>query len=374
MSPSTAGAPKISRNLLRELNHKRIDAGRTFLLKVMRFLFDRSPLQRPLTEGVRNILVLRLDGKLGDCITSTGVFAALHKAFPAARITVLTPPQTASIYKAFPFLEVVTVKKGLGGTLKAWFLLRHQQFDVSVNTSHIMIARTVFLMANIKSHKKISFNCPDFPLFTDHAVFDALTDHVTTRYRRVMEILGHSEADLSYQLPIPSQAIATADAQLKILGGSPFIVINSFAGARFRNFSQETTVALVQHFRKLYPDHKVVSIGNWGDLNILKEWQKKHQIESWFVFPECGDLFVNCRIIERSNLVVSPDTAVVHIACALKKDLIAVFRADTTIEKNSQIWAPFGCRHKVIYSVPQPEMQEEDINKFAINEVFFEKI
>lgn len=355
---------------IRKLNHWRIDAGRALLLKIIRFIFDR-PNQQPSTSSneVAKILVLRLDGKLGDCITSTGFLRALHHAFPKAQIFVLTAPQTATIYKSFPFLTVVPVKKGLLGSLKVWWNLRRQTFDVSVNTSHIMIARTVFLIAALRSHKKISFNCPDYPLFSDHALFDPMQDHVTSRYQKVLQILGHPNEDLSYEIPITAAAQRTADQELAALEGSPFVVINSFAGARFRNFNEKTTVALVKHFLKIYPDHKIVSIGNWGDLNIIKEWQQKHQIENWFSFPSCGDIFVNCRLIEKAQLVVSPDTAIVHIACALKKDLLAVYRTDTTAEKNSRIWAPYGCRHKVILSRPQPGIPEEDINEFNVDEM-----
>lgn len=355
---------------IRKFNHWRIDAGRALLLKMVRSFFDRpNSLPASTTKEISKILVLRLDGKLGDCITSTGFLKALHHAFPIAEIVVLTAPQTANIYKSFPFLKVLPVKKGLLESLKVWWNLRQNIFDVSVNTSHIMIARTVFLMAAIRSHKKISFNCPDFPLFTDHAVFDPMKDHVTSRYQKVLNILNHPNEDLSYEIPISDAAKQIADKELSVLNGAPYIVINSFAGARFRNFNEKTTVTLVQHFRKNYPDCKIVSIGNWGDLNIIKEWQQKHPIENWISFPACGDIFVNCRIIEKAQLVVSPDTAVVHIACALKKDLLAVYRTDTTAEKNSQIWAPYGCRHKVILSRPQPGVPEEDINEFNIDEM-----
>jgi len=263
---------------IREINHKRIDAGRALVLKIVRALFDHAPAVQGFKKqpsgargAINKILVLRLDGKLGDCVTSTGFFMHLHKIFPDAKITVLTAPQTTQIYQSFSFLDVHPIKKGLIGTLKVWFLLKAETFDVSVNTSHMMAARTVFLMSTIQSHMKISMNCPNYSLFTDHALFDILTDHVTVRYQKVLQKMGipAEREDLSYHITLNDQAKAFADARLRKLE-APYIVINSFAGARFRSFSEETTVSLVKHYVNKYPDHKIVSIGNVGDLSILQ--------------------------------------------------------------------------------------------------------
>jgi ADP-heptose:LPS heptosyltransferase len=93
-------------------------------------------------------------------------------------------------------------------------------------------------------------------------------------------------------------------------------------------------------------------------------------MENWFVFPACGDFFVNSRIVERADLVVSPDTAIVHLACALKKDLIAVYRSDTGLEKNSLIWKPYGNRYKMVLAQSLNSELEADINNFDMNEMY----
>lgn len=184
----------------------------------------------------------------------------------------------------------------------------------------------------------------------------------------VLDKMGISTKDLSYVIPVPAHAKALADEQIQKIG-APYIIINSFAGARYRSLSEDTTVAMVKHFLEKYPDHKVVSIGNFGDLHILKEWQARHAISAWVVLPQCGDIFVNCRLIEKSELVISPDTAVVHIACAFKRNLIAIYRTDTVAEKNVQIWAPYGCHHKIVLARAQPEAIDADINKFDFYEL-----
>ena len=52
-------------------------------------------------------------------------------------------------------------------------------------------------------------------------------------------------------------------------------------------------------------------------------------------------------IIDNLDLIISPDTSIVHIACAFNKPLVAIY---TNQMENFEIWHPISDCNKVIFS------------------------
>lgn len=371
---------------IRKLNHRRIDAGRHLALFLSRLLFDREAKLLTPESGRGKVLVVRLDGKLGDCITSTGFIEALRDQIPGSQVFVLCPRDQEWFFLSVPGVHVISIKEGILGTLKAWWWLRTELFETVVNTSTIMKARTVFLISQARAAKKVSFACSEYKLFSHHANFDINATHVLVRYQSAFEQISGQRGSFSYHLNIPEPAIKRVQAELtkkKILGGpsegfankGPMVVINCFAGARARNLSRETAMQVMAVVRRVFSEAKLVFIGNSGDMEILKEWAKSsREMREMEILPEHTDFWSNMAILNSADIVISPDTAIVHAASALKKKLIAIYRPDLGAEKNAEIWAPLDRDRLAVMLFSDPSYfsrGELDIN--AIDMVALEK-
>ncbi len=337
-------------NPLRRLNHRRIDFFRALKLAVIKFFFDHQRNVLKITDS-KKILVLRLDDKLGDGVVSTGFLKTIKEKFPDFQLTVLTGGPTVDLYRSLPFVDQVKVlNKGLFSSLRSYADLKRYHYQWIINTSHILNPRVIFHMSRLKSPNKLGFLNKSYRLFTSHVAYDGQRDHATLRYAGALRIMGVTDPKLDYFLPAAAPAMKTLPKDKKI------IVLNSFAGARLRNFSEDTTVAIV---KGLLTDENVfiVSVANEGDHRILTQWQSRFTHSRWVHFPEASTLADNFSLVAAAHTVITPDTAWVHIASAYKKNLVAVYRKDG-LEKNSLIWAPKGTVSTVIYSA-----SEEDINQ-----------
>jgi len=352
----------------RYYNHALVDAMRDFRRWLMTSLFGRPfrTLGSKDLKDIQKILVLRLDRKLGDSIVSTGFLRVLHEHFPKAEITVLTAPETAIVYQTLDFLKVIPVAKGIGPSLKVVRQLKGQVFDVLFDTSNLISPKVIHLAGSLKAHQKIAFKNPKYRLFSHHVEFDEKRDHVTEWYKKALAVIGVQEQDLSYVLKVPQKNKDTVDGVLAEKGSPKIIVVNSFAGIQphLRSLTEAKLKEVLHALHRSFPEHLLVSVANKGDMNLLKEWKQKGGAPfAWTLFPACTAFFDTCRFIERADFVVSVDTSVVHMACALKKPLVAIYRSDAfPTEERTISWYPYGTKFEMVTSVPRADQKEQNVN------------
>jgi ADP-heptose:LPS heptosyltransferase len=354
---------------IRSWNHRRIDFLRKFRLQITKKFFDHRKNVIPEKRAEKNILVFRLDDKLGDAVVSTGFLKSIKMSYRDHKLTVLAGPQTAAIYKTLPFIdEVVICKKNFGALFKVYSELKKRSYRYIVNTSHILSPRVVMLMSLLRGAGKIGFLNSDYKLFTATAQYDENKHHVLFRYRNLIELMGVEDPELQYVIQLNKDSVGRAAAALEAYkkAGQKIIVLNSFAGARLRNLSKETTSEIIKKLTQ-NGSHIVLSVANEGDHRILNEWRSGATVKGWLQLSDFHTLDDNVALLSLADLVITPDTAWVHLASALGRNLVAIYREDTE-EKNSVIWAPAHPNAKVV-TAPSTAENPFDINNVSIDEV-----
>lgn len=343
--------------------------GRSVLLNLFKLAFDRKASEVKASENAP-IVVFRLDGKLGDSITSTGFLNELKLQNPKSDLVIVTNEIAAHVYKELPFVSRIVIgKKGFLSTLKIYSQLKDQTYKYLINTSYILKPQVVFLSSWLSAEIKLTWENHNYRLFNKHVDLKFSDDHVTDFYRKTLKSLelNHSNVNLDYRIILPLKSKEKIQKELKPLKEkySKIAVLNSFAGARLRNLNFERTLEIVKFFKDL--NIAVISIANKGDQQILEAWQNKSKdLNNWFVFKDLNTLNDSFSFIEESDLVVSPDTAVVHAACALNKKLIAIYREDTGTDYNFVNWSPKGTQFKIVKS---PVMNGvNDINSYQFQD------
>jgi ADP-heptose:LPS heptosyltransferase len=334
------------------LNHRRIDYLRKIKLSFANTLFSKFSKSSDLNES-NAILVLRLDGKLGDSVTATGFLRELKKNNINSKLIVATSESTENLYKSLDFIDEVFVsKKGVLNTMSLFLKLKTYNYKFIINTSHILNPRVLFLASFLKAFKKVGLGHEKNKIFNHSVAIDFVTEHVTERYRHILKSLGLAADNLDYQIEFKPESIKAAVDFIENLRKKQNVVIalNSFAGARLRNLSQKTTVDIVRKILK-NPHVIVISLANAGDHRILNSWIDQSFGGRWVHNPDLCSLDDNIALLQNCDLIVTPDTAWVHIASALKKKLVAIYREDNNAnEVNSVIWAPYKNVSRVLFA------------------------
>lgn len=107
------------------------------------------------------------------------------------------------------------------------------------------------------------------------------------------------------------------------------IVINIFAGSKERCLCIEQLCTLINKLNELYIDVNIVILDHKNQIKIpLPDNVKINPFKT---------IYHMMSLIHESDLVISPDTSVVHMSAAWEKNLIAIYK---DVDENTHLWAP----------------------------------
>ena len=148
------------------------------------------------------------------------------------------------------------------------------------------------------------------------------------------------------------------------------VVFNPFAASKHRNINLENIVKI----------GKIILEDKDNILIFIGEEKRKKELENVMkelgnntFFPELKDIMETSYLISKADLIITPDTSIVHIAAAFKRKLIAIYRLDNRVENevNRYLWGPNYKEAVQIFSrdLQVKNGEEPDINKFDMKEI-----
>ena len=280
--------------------------------------------QLPTVQELKNVLVVRGEGSLGDAILSSVCYRALKKSNPQLRITVAAFASAVPYLQALPTVDEVyrlPIKNVLRPNQRwpslLWhaFKLRRRRFDLVLDSS----CKNFY---NWRLFKWIIGGNRVFDPFTRPGDFTPEV-HVSAREKEMACRLGAHDADNSYDLPVPPAAQARWESFAKTHLNQGHILLNPFGSVQQRCLDKDalqtvldalsahgiTLPAVVPFVQSRRPEAEALLEGL-----------------SYPVFgyetPSVFDLFA---AVQSARLVFSPDTAAVHIAAGFGRKTIAFY-------------------------------------------------
>lgn len=337
----------------RAWNRKKNLMLRELKARAARFVLDTAnPHKFTLQElpAIRKVLFLRHDNKLGDMIVSTLSFRELKKLLPQAEIFVIAGPAAAKLIENNPYVNhIFLYKKNLHSVWKLGKRLQQEKFDLFIDLDHKPSLESLLLLRLIRPRFAFGFNRGNIRMYNITAPLDFARFHVTQWHQKMMETLGilppGTAFDASYDLFLPQQAQEEAARFLKTLPpGRKTVVFNPFAASKHRCFS----FAQAKQAAELLPQANVILVGPPDALNAFGRGEKFP--ENLFAAPQeicrAHGVWTSVALLAQADLLISPDTYIVHAAAALKKPLCSPF---TPI--NQTTWKPYG--ENFMLSVPE---------------------
>lgn len=316
----------------RAWNRKKNLMLRELKAQAARFILDKpnphkfTPQELP---SIRKVLFLRHDNKLGDMIVSSVSFRELKKWLPQAEISVISGPSAAKLIETNPHVNhIFLYKKNLRSVWKLGKRLQQEKFDLYIDLDKKPGLESLLLLRLIRPRFAFGFNRENIRMYNITAPLDFARFHVTEWHQKMMETLGilppGTAFDASYDLFIPPQAQEEASRFLKTLPpGRKTVVFNPFAASKHRCFR----FAQAKQAAELLPQANVILVGPPDALNAFGRGEKFP--ENLFAAPQeicrAHGVWASVALLAQADLLISPDTYIVHAASALKKPLCALY-------------------------------------------------
>ncbi len=278
----------------------------------------------PDVRGLKNILVLRGEGSLGDAIISSCCYRELKKANPGLKITVACFGSACGYLKASPYIDEIyrlPIRRVLRPNQRWLSLIWHalklrgRGFDLVLDSSEKPFKNWTLFKKIIGGERVLDCYTSPEPL---GKVPGRRNEHEQTILRQ----LGVPEPDKAYDLPVSPEHQAKRDAFVSRSAPDGYVLLNPFGSVSARTLNKTM-------FRRVLTDlyaktGKPVLVPCMPAQKDTVNDYLAGAAEPAFAF-ETADVFDLFALTQGADLVVTPDTAVVHVASGFRKKSVIFY-------------------------------------------------
>ncbi|MBI4335284.1 MAG: glycosyltransferase family 9 protein [Candidatus Omnitrophica bacterium] len=279
-------------------------------------------------EKIKRALLISLSN-FGDIILTTPVLSALKRELPNAEIDVMSGPAGSQIFVGHPLVSnFIAYDKFANLRVKAAliFNLRKKRYDLTVDLRSSLFA----ILTGSRYHT---------PLMGRRARGPA---HKMDEHLRKLETLGLDTSGARFAFYVGQEDRSFID-KLLAEGGikKDFVVVAPGAKSHIKRWAGEGfALACDRLIKELALD--IVMVGDSQDKEIIDKIaramrNKAHDLSSKLSLRQLGAL------IARSKLLITNDSAPMHIGCSLGAKVLAVF-GPTDPKK----YGPLGARDVIM--------------------------
>lgn len=258
---------------------------------------------------VKRILVITLSN-VGDVVLTTPVVAALFGEFPHVPLDVMVGPRGREIFEGHEKISDVIIydkKSSWPEKFALLVALRKRKYDMVIdlrNTVFPLLLGAKFITNPIRHIKKGVMHKRDVHL---------------SRLRE----MGIDPAGGEFHIPIKDSDKKRAEGLLGAVGGKPFVVISPGAKSHVKRWPLRNFARLADMIKKGF-GYDVVLVGDKNDRVVIERilfnmrTAPLNLIEKTNI-PELA------HIIKKSSLVITNDSAPLHIASAVGARILTFF-------------------------------------------------
>ncbi|QPB41861.1 glycosyltransferase family 9 protein [Rodentibacter haemolyticus] len=307
---------------------------REIRIKLGKFFLDRKISQNLTTLEPQKILFLRQDGKIGDYIVSSFIFREIKKYNSNIQIGIICTRQNSYLFEQNPYIdELYLVKKrSIVDCIRQGLKLRQENYDVVIDPTLSIRNRDLLLLRLVKAKIYVGYQKQQYKLFNYN--IDEEYIHFSTIYRLVLEKINIPCQDNSYDIPCNKKAENKIKRFLQSNNIKDYIALNFFGAGKNRKFSDENILNWIEYI--CHNSHLPIILLSYPAVTEKLNVTIK-ALDNVFLLENTENIFDNIELIRLSNLVISPDTSIVHIASGLNKPMIALYSND---EVNFSHWHP----------------------------------
>ncbi|TPW10758.1 MAG: hypothetical protein FD130_2134 [Halothiobacillaceae bacterium] len=195
---------------------------------------------------IKKILIVRLSA-LGDVTLLVPVIRTLQQALPHAQITWLTSRGAYALLEGLDGVEFIVIDKP--NSLSAYYQIKKQfgspHFDLLFAMQASLRANLIYPL--IRADLKIGFDRERARdgqwLFTDQRIEHA-QQHLLDSFFAFLTPLGITQHELTWNIPIPPEAVAWAQRELPTQ--RPLLAINPGASKEERNWHSQGYATVIE--------------------------------------------------------------------------------------------------------------------------------
>ncbi len=310
-------------------------------------------------KSIKNILLVRND-RLGEFLLNIPAFKALKEHFSGSRLTIAVNPNLKELAERVDCVdEVITwesKKHKLREIVRFSRELKNKGIDLCMIFNPTQEFNIISFLAGIPV--RMGYNRKLACLLT-HKISDRKhigDTHEIERNLKLAALTGAKADNPEFFLRVEDEVLPD---EIKIACRSPLVAVHPWTSDAVKEWPVSNFCALAKRITSEL-NAKVVIIGARSErqkhINFLQDFD-----------PDVIDIVDKTSlkqlavVLKSCKLLISADSGPVHLACAVKTPVLAIF-CNNIPGKTSKRWGPWGEGHIVI--------EKSNLCDITVNEVF----
>lgn len=315
------------------------------------------------------ILITQL-GKIGDMILLTPMFSIIKEKFPNSLIDIICGTKNHIIIINNPHIHNIYIfDKSPLKLIDFLMKIRKNNYDYYIDPKDHFSKESSILAGLIKSPRKIGFIAERNSNF--NLRIPTNKENIGIHYsKKILNPLTHLGIDINKNYYKPElfeshESIEFVNDFLKNYNLKKFILINISASQKRKMWSSQKWIDLIKKIQhsKMLSDLNFVITSAPSDAEEIKYILKNTEDIIHF---KSGTILDVVSLIKKSELLITPDTAVVHISAAFNTKLLGLFANNPSF---FSMFRPMSDFYEVVMT-PEGSENIDDISVDKVYEAF----
>ena len=306
-------------------------------------------------NNIKSVLFLKYD-KIGDMVVCTPVFRELKKACPHMQISVLASKINQDILSNNPYIDKIYIYNN--NCLKLFpvlFKLKARNFDVcfefeaKVVTRAILITKFInpkFSIATNKKHGRYGIDAKKLKVY-DFYTTQNKKAHWSDICLETLGVFNLKPKSSKYDIFLNDNQRRVSKNFIKKMPSAKIkIGINLEGCSNNGEINSDDLRIICQGIYQENAEILIIILSKPGDERKIEKLIKDMGL-NYVVVSSYFSILEVSALISELDLVISPDTSIIHIASAFNIPSVSIYTAN---KNNYRLWAPKSLLNKSVFS------------------------
>ena len=307
-----------------------------------------------LTDSPKFLILMHQN--IGDMIVCSPILRELKKAYPECNLQVVASKNNHEIAITNPYIDYVHIYQNKWNKLLPLLLkLRRHNFDVAVELEAKIVTRVILMLRIVNpkyilsvSKREGRYGIEPQEFFSYDLYTDDKLNHQRDTCLDILRLLNIRFTNKNYDVFYLEKHKEKAGIFLnKFDSEEIFIGLNISGSSNEKKILDNDVDKIMTGLHSLSKNIKII---------LLHKPESAQSIDKLISFDKTSYVFPSyptesildvAALIDSLDLLITPDTSLVHIACAFKKPLLAIYRNDKVA---FEAWHPKSSNHHVVFS------------------------
>jgi len=313
-------------------------------------------------ENTKKILFLRYD-RIGDMVLTSPIFRELKKGLNNCEISVLASKQNLPVISSNPFIDKIFLNNegNFFSVLKTLYKLRKNHYDVCIEFDHSVVPHAILRLKLINAKKVISPRKDgrygvlgsDLELYNFYSDF-SLDNTITNNWMNILKFFNIHNPSNKLEFYISKKINAEINKRIRPYKNKFLIGINFDGAVKGKEIQISDLLYISRELLNIDRNILIFLIASPSKYNYLKKILQNVFIPNFISDFETQTIQHAAGLISNCQLIISPDTSIVHIAACYDVPVVSIHEANMHSYKlfrpNSSIsYTEFSPCHSSLY-------------------------